>query len=174
MQKILTIGIALALTIAFTNLALAAEFDPIADLASGDALLGLDLPTDFTDLEPIETPSEVEEEPVETAPTQTEPVTTLQLPATTTTGSGGAIGEEVLPAVPATQPATQDFSTPASQQFLTSHPASTSIVDASYDYSRNTASRAQLTPTGPVATLVVAVLAALGLTVLLRKKFVHV
>lgn len=173
MQKLLKISVALALMISFANITLAEDFDPIADLSNYDALLGLDLPTDFEDLDPLEIPAEIDEP--ETLPTnETETTTTPTI--TTTIGSGGAIENEVEATNQnlATTTPSQNFYTPTPSQFFNSEIGSTSIADASYNYSSYSAARSQLTPTGPAATLAFAVLAAIGLAWIFRKKIVNV
>ncbi len=109
MSKILKIGVACALTCALTNVTLAATFDPLADAATNsDALLGLDLPTDFGNLDPLTIPATTDPTtptttvPVTNTPTTTPTTTTATTTATTTTvptttvtpttvGSGGAL-----------------------------------------------------------------------------------
>lgn len=171
MRKILQIGLALAFTISLVNVAMADEFDPIAELANNDALLGLDLPSDFENFDPLEIPAEIAE-PTENeeAATKSELVIPPAIP--TNVGSGGALGEEAV--ADTTPTITSNFYTPTPSQLYSPTAAGVSVVDTTYRYDLHASARAELTPTGPIATFVLSALVALGLAFMLRKKFVNV
>lgn len=171
MRKLLKIGFSLAIAISLANTTLAEEFDPISDLANSDPILGLDLPSDLGDLEPLEIPATITPEAPLAENEVIEP-TLPQNPISATAGSGGSLDDETEVAPLPTS--TQGFYTPTPSSFFNSQIAGPSITNISHDYSSYYPVRTQLTPTGPAATLALALTAAIGLAIFLRKKFQNV
>lgn len=210
MSKILKISIAFILTFALTNVTLAATFDPLADAATNsDALLGLDLPADFGDLDPLTIPATTEPTtppptvPVTTTPTIT-PTPTVPTPTTppaaivapTMAGSGGALDGT---SEPQTGAKTVNVSQKKNnnQSLMTPMPSSFSNGEITSMASRNmtsgsmvsgnitssstvhnyglhgSATKSQLSGTGPAETLTLAFGAAIVLAILIRRNIKH-
>ncbi|MFH0776028.1 MAG: hypothetical protein V1936_00235 [Patescibacteria group bacterium] len=171
MLKLIQVGLALTFAFCWTSSVFAAEFDPVADLAgNNDSLLGLDLPTDLNSTPTVTTPTATEP----TTPTQQIPQNVIpKAPATTETGSGGAIDDTAV----ASNTAAQNFYTPTPSAFFDPTNVSASVVNAPNAYlykTQHAAAEKKLVETGPTAALSLAILAAGCLTFVLRKKLRYV
>ncbi|MFH1375642.1 MAG: hypothetical protein ABIH35_03165 [Patescibacteria group bacterium] len=171
MQTLCTYMLAFVFTILSVNAAFAEEFDPVADLQSGDTFLGVDLPEDF-DPEPGVTPEDY--------PTTT--ITGNFVPSSAQTSiiasSGGILEADFTSTETETlgyQPNVPPFNgRPLAASFLTVEPiANYDSIPSEVPAFSYTAylTKPQLVPTGPEAAVALAVLTALGVTLLhFRKK----
>lgn len=172
MQTLCTYILVFALTVLSMNVALAEEFDPVADLQSGDTFLGVDLPEDF-DPEPDAVSADY---PVTTVPEDSAPSSTPQF-TEAGTGSGGILETASTPTETAAlgyrpnvppfngQPLMTSLATVAP---VVSYESAPSEVPA-FSY-KAYLTNPELAPTGPEAAVTLALLTALGVTLFYFRK----